>query len=151
MNAAVRALTRRGRHIPIAVLAVATVANNSIWPVTTAVIAVLGIDALLDLHDRVSARGNDLAQARDLYVTGEIPLSEFERRLDLILDEDAQQIRAAVEEINGIGPETSAAIASEFRNVEAVEQAPREDLADVPGVGEKKAEAVVEYLRGGSA
>ena len=151
MNAAVRSLTRRGRHIPIAVLAVATVANNSIWPVTVAVIAVLAIDALLDLHDRMSAGDDDLANARDLYVTGAIPHSEFERRVELILDDDAQQIRAAVEEINGVGPETSAAIASKFRDLDAVSQAPREDLEGVPGVGEKTADAVVEYLRGGSA
>jgi hypothetical protein len=150
MNAALRALTRRGRHIPIAVLAVATVANRSIWPVTAAIIAVLGIEVLLDLHDSASA-DRDLEQARDLYVTGEIPHSEFERRVELILDDDAQQIRQAVEEVSGVGPETSAAIAAEFRNVEAVEQAPREDLEDVPNVGEKTAEAVVEYLRGANS
>jgi hypothetical protein len=146
-----RALTRRGRHIPIAVLAVATVANRSVWPVTVAVIAVLVLDALLDLADRVSAEGDDLAVARDLYVQGDIPLPEFERRVEFILDEDAQQIREVVEEINGVGPETSAALAAEFRDMDALASAPREDLQQAAGVGEQTAEDVAAYLRGGRA
>ncbi len=149
MKRALRTLTRRGRHIPIAVLGIATLANTSIWPVTAAVIAVLGIELAQDLADRFGVEScDDLASARDLYVTGEIPLSEFERRVEMILDDDAQQIRAVVEEVHGVGPETSAAIASRFPDVDALEVAPREDLEDVPGVGEATADALVEHLRG---
>lgn len=99
-------------------------------------------------RDRRDVQGDDLEAARRAYVDGEISLSEFERRVQLHLDPEADRIREAVEPINGIGPSTSAAIAERFATVDAVEQAEQRELEAVPGVGPDRAEAIRERLRG---
>lgn len=99
-------------------------------------------------HLRDSNPGEDTVEtAREAYVNGDIPLSEFERRAALALDEDAQQIRNTVEQVNGIGPDTSAAIAAEFDSLEELRTASTERLEGVAGVGEKRAEDVLSYVR----
>ena len=84
-----------------------------------------------------------LRDARSDYVEGDITLSEFESRLDVVLDERAVAIRERVEQVDGVGPETSASIAQAFATVEDVETATRDDLLDVYGVGPVTADDLV--------
>lgn len=88
----------------------------------------------------------DLEAARRAYVEGEIPLSEFERRAELALDERAARVREVVEEVGGVGPSTSANIALAFDSVADLEAADREDLEAVHGVGPSTASAIRDHL-----
>jgi len=85
---------------------------------------------------------SDVEAIRGAYVRGEIGVDEMERRLDLALDDRAQQIRERVEEVNGVGPETSAAIAQRFDSWADVVDADRDELEDVHGVGPATAEEI---------
>lgn len=85
---------------------------------------------------------DDIEAARKAYSNGEIPLSELERRMDVALDPEAQRLRALVEDVPGVGPETSAALAGEFMSVDAIEEASRADLERVYGVGPNTAHAI---------
>lgn len=116
------------------------------------VFALIGAVALFATHDWGEAVGLDeVEREQRLYATGAITMEEFERRVELILDERANRIRAAVEEVGGIGPELSTNVALEFDSLEELEHTSAEDLADrVSGIGEAKAEAVVDYLGGRS-
>jgi hypothetical protein len=78
---------------------------------------------------------HDLAEARELYVSGEISLPEFERRAELAVDGEAGSIRQLVEEINGVGPDTSAEVALAFDDVEELREADASELMEIPGVG----------------
>lgn len=85
---------------------------------------------------------DDVEAARRAYADGEIPLAEMERRIDVALDPRAQRLRALVEDVQGVGPETSAAIAGEFGTVEALEGASMADLQEIYGVGPNTAGAI---------
>jgi len=125
-------ITRKGRHVPLFVLAVLTVAEPDIWPLTGLLFSLLVVPDL----DRLRSRdGGEFEHARELYASGEISLHEFERCAELILDDEADRIRNAVEGVNGVGPETSASIALEFDSLEDVESASREELEDVHRIG----------------
>lgn len=50
--------------------------------------------------------------------------------------------------IEGVGPKTADALYDEFSSVEALLDAPLEDLLAVEGIGEKRAAAIFETLRG---
>lgn len=54
---------------------------------------------------------DDVEAAQWAYSNGGIPLSELERRMDVALDPEAQQLRELVEDVQGVGPETSALLA----------------------------------------
>jgi len=94
--------------------------------------------------NRVTARRRRDRDLRSDYVDGEISIEEFERRVGLALDDDARELRDRVESINGIGPETSAAIAESFGDVDAIEDASRDDLEDVRGIGPETSAAIRE-------
>jgi ERCC4-type nuclease len=87
--------------------------------------------------------------AKNAYVDGEISLAEMERRLDLALDEQAAEVRESVERVNGIGPDTSAAIAAEFSSLSELQEASRDELEEINGIGGSRADAVLEYLSEG--
>lgn len=69
---------------------------------------------------------------------------ELERRLGVVLDPAAEQLRETAESVSGIGPETSAAIAThpEFRTVDDLRNADQEALEDADGTGEVYAAAL---------
>lgn len=90
----------------------------------------------------------DLGRARLAYVEGNITLAEFERRLEVLLDEQAQEIREVVEEIEGIGPETSAPLARRFDSIEDLATSTREEIEEIHGVGESTSGAIVDALGG---
>lgn len=116
-------------------------------------IALLAIWAASEIYGRVSDddRGgrDDLADAHRAYVEGEIDEAELEARVELALDPRADELRETVEQVNGIGPSTSAAIARRFESVEQVREASPDELAEqVNGVGPDRAEAICERLQG---
>jgi len=86
--------------------------------------------------------GSAVENANAAYVRGEIDEQELERRLELALDPRAERIRETVEQVNGVGPATSAAIASEFESLESVRAANPAELESVNGVGPDRAEAI---------
>lgn len=88
----------------------------------------------------------ELDGERRRYVEGTIDLDEFSRRVELILDERAQRIRTTVEEVGGVGPATSAAIAGEYEDVAAVRVTSVEELTDIHGIGESTARAIVDEV-----
>lgn len=106
-----------------------------------AVLAAVTSSRVLDGSERT-----ELDVAADLYVDGEIPLDEFERRAELILDDRAAEIRETVEQVGGVGPVTSSSIAIEFESVDDVSTATVDELRDVHGVGPSTAEAIRDYF-----
>jgi len=74
-------------------------------------------------------------QLQQEWVDNEITDEEFERRLELALDERAVVIREAVEEIDGVGTERSALLADRFESVEAVRRASRDELTAINDIG----------------
>jgi ERCC4-type nuclease len=79
-------------------------------------------------------------------VAGEISESEFERRLELHLDDETDKIRTAVEPIPGVGEELSKFLAERFDSLDELREADVEQLENVPGVGEQRAEAIQSRL-----
>lgn len=85
---------------------------------------------------------SDLERAQRLYQTGDITLDEFERRAELLLDERKQRLRGLAEEINGVGPATSADLAREFDSPDDLRRATPEDLKQISGIGPATAEKI---------
>jgi endonuclease III-like uncharacterized protein len=52
-----------------------------------------------------------------------------------------------VEDVNGVGPQTSKAIAREYESLDGLRASDRERLEGVYGVGEETAEAVLSRVR----
>ena len=75
-------------------------------------------------------------------VAGELSEREFERRLELLLDDETERIRAAVEPIPGVGETTSRYLAERFDSLDDLREADLEELRSVPDVGEQRAEAI---------
>jgi len=101
-------------------------------------LATLGVMTAGEGDDRRS----EVETAQRAYVEGDIDLAEYEARLELILDDEAERIRAVVEDVRGIGPETSADLALEFDTVQSLKTADRDDLKSVHNVGPKTAEKI---------
>lgn len=89
---------------------------------------------------------DELEQLKAKVVTGEISHDEYERRLDVLLDDEAGRIRAAVEPVPGIGPERSRYVAERYDSLEDLRAASLEELQDLPEVGEQRAKAIKERL-----
>lgn len=109
------------------------------------------VDRVRDLRrrrdgDRGDDVDDDLEELKRKYVFGEIDDVEFEWKVGLALDEDAREVRAVLEDVPGVGPETSASIAQEFGTVDELESASREDLEEVFGVGPASSEAIREEM-----
>jgi NAD-dependent DNA ligase len=70
----------------------------------------------------------------------------MERRLDVILDAEADTIRREVERVSSIGEQTSWDIAAEFDSRRELREANRERLEDIPNVGPERAAALRDRL-----
>lgn len=128
--------------VVVAAVAVAT-PNGS----TLSMIAFLGAIGLASTSTEFETTpDSEIDETKRLYVEGAISLDEFENRAELILDERAQEIRDVVEEIAGIGPATSAAIAQEFASVDSLRMAKADRLKGIHGIGTSTAEAIVDEL-----
>ena len=95
----------------------------------------------VDLED---PRGPD--EIRAAYAHGRITESEMERRLLVALDEDRQTLRASVEAVSGIGPDTSWSVAERMHSEQQVAEADLDELEAIPNVGEKRAQMLKERL-----
>jgi hypothetical protein len=84
----------------------------------------------------------DVEAARRAYTEGRISLSEMERRVDVALDPQAKQLRKYVEEVNGVGPEISAALSAEYSSTEELSEATESDLETIYGIGPNTARAI---------
>jgi len=81
------------------------------------------------------------------YVEDEITLEEFEHEAELALDGKAVEIRGVVETIDGIGEEISASIALEFDTIDDLEDASKDELMQVYGVGEQRAVDIIDEVQ----
>lgn len=99
----------------------------------------------VQIHHRLS-KSSEADGVREAYRRGEITLDEMERRLDLLMDDEAARIREVVEPISGIGDDTSWSIAERYDSVNDLRRADVDELEDVPNVGEKRARAIQERL-----
>jgi ERCC4-type nuclease len=114
------------------------------WPVLLLVAVGVGV-VMQAVRERGPERGT-VEHAKQLYLDGEIDRGELERRVDVLQDPEAERIRAAVERVNGIGEQTSFDVAAEFRSLEALRDADRERLEEVPNIGPERARAIQEYV-----
>lgn len=99
------------------------------------------------VYDRSRSEPDDVEKARSAYEAGVISLGEYERRVELAEDPEAERIRNEVESVNGVGPSTSADIALYFDSLEELRAADQEDLERIHGIGEETASAITERFK----
>ena len=109
-------------------------------------LVIIAIILAATIRNRLSSDEDAVAEAKRLYAEGVIDESELERRIEEAVDDEFDQIRLVVEDVNGVGPATSKAIAREYDSLDELRMSDRERLEDVHGVGEKTAEAVLERV-----
>jgi len=104
--------------------------------------------AAVEAYDHVISpriEDQDLDPVEDLkrdYEKGRITLDEFEDRVELHLDDRAQDTCQRLERIDGIGPDTSATIARQYRTLDELRDATREEIEGVHGIGPSASKAV---------
>lgn len=98
------------------------------------------------MRNRLETEQSEVERLQDLRVAGEISEREFERRLEVALDDETERIRAAVEPIPGVGPSLSSYLAERFDSIDELREADVEDLREVPDVGEKRATEIQRRL-----
>jgi len=141
---------RWGRGPSLVILGVIAIGPSVILPEGHPATAV-GFVAVVILgttgwEDAVEAtQPTELERAKELYRDGRITHDELERRLDLILDEDAQRIMSTVEEIAGVGPELASTLALEYGSERELATATKDELEEIHGIGPSTAEAIVGY------
>lgn len=113
--------------------------------ITVATAALIVVTALRQ-QIREWRRPSDVDSIHQAYREGRIDEAELEQRLELTLDDRNERIRETVEQVNGVGRATSAALAHEFESVEALREADAERLQEVNGVGPKTAAAICDRL-----
>lgn len=88
---------------------------------------------------------SEIDRTKQLFVEGEITHDEFEQRVGMLLDEQAQEIRQELaRRVNGVGPETSTSVAQEFDTLDDVRLASVDDLTTIHGIGDSTANAIVD-------
>lgn len=91
-------------------------------------------------------------ELRVAYIRGQITLDEFERRVAVVVDDDATRLRRTVERVSGIGEDTSYALVTVggYRTERQVAQADPEELREqVPNVGEQRADQLQRVVQRG--
>jgi uncharacterized Ntn-hydrolase superfamily protein len=106
-----------------------------------------GAHAYEHLDARLRVEPDPVDDLRDRYVAGDLTLEEFEDRVALELDDRAQETRQRLERIDGIGPETSATIARQYRTLDELRDANHEEIEDVHGIGPSTSKAVKRELQ----
>ena len=84
--------------------------------------------------------------AEHLWETDQITLAEFERRVELAVDDRAHQIQTVTRSIKGIGPDTARALAAEFESLDELHRADRERIEDIHGIGPSTVDAIETHL-----
>jgi len=100
------------------------------------------------IRNRLASDEDPVAEAKRLYQEGQIDEPELERRLAEAVDDEFDRIRLVVEDVHGVGPATSKAIAREYDSLDGLRASERERLESVYGVGKETAGAVLERVRG---
>ncbi|WP_157884864.1 helix-hairpin-helix domain-containing protein [Halorubrum aethiopicum] len=105
--------------------------------------------AITYLYDRVA--GDDpepgtVEHAEHLWTTDQISMAEYERRVELAVDDRAQRIQTVTRAISGVGPDTARALASEFESLDELHRADRERIESIHGIGPSTADAIEEHL-----
>ena len=95
---------------------------------------------------RESERLELAERARRKFIAEEIPLAEFERRLDVLADDDAAELRRILNSFYGIGERTSFSLAWHFESERAIASATVDELKEVPNVGRQRSAAISELV-----
>ena len=105
---------------------------------------------LVYLYDRFVAADKPeegtVEHAEHLWQTDQIPLAEYERRVEQAVDDRAQQIQTVTRSVNGIGPKTARALATEFESLDELHRADRDRLEEIHDIGPSTADAIEEHL-----
>lgn len=109
-----------------------------------ALVIVLIGGALLESAHKWVTHETPIEREHRLFREGEIDLAELELRLDVHLDPEAERIREWAERRSGIGEATSFGIAARFDTLDDARSASREELEEIPNIGEKRAGALLE-------
>ena len=106
--------------------------------------------AIVFVYERFFAAGEPeegtVEHAEHLWETDQITLDEFERRVELAVDDRAHQIQTVTRSIKGIGPDTARALAAEFESLDELHRADREHIEDIHGIGPSTADAIEAHL-----
>jgi len=84
--------------------------------------------------------------AERFWETDQISLAEYERRVELAVDDRAQQIQTVTRSIGGIGPKTARTPAAEFGVTDELHRADRDRLEEIHDIGPSTADAIEEHL-----
>jgi len=105
---------------------------------------------LVYLYDRFVAADKPeegtVEHAEHLWQTDQIPLAEYERRVEQAVDDRAQQIQTVTRSIGGIGPKTARTLAAEFESLDELHRADRDRLEEIHDIGPSTADAIEEHL-----
>ena len=115
-------------------------------PAITFIMIGVGLLNISPPEERSDVTIYDVEAARQAYSEGKIPLDEMERRVDVALDPQAKQLRKRVEDVNGVGPEISAALSAEYNTTEELAIATQSDLERIYGIGPNTAYAIKQRL-----
>nr|WP_264475331.1 helix-hairpin-helix domain-containing protein [Halorubellus salinus] len=66
--------------------------------------------------------------------------------MEVVVDDESERIRAAVEPIPGVGETLSRYLAERYGSLEELREADLEELRSIPDVGEQRAEAIKSRL-----
>jgi ERCC4-type nuclease len=80
------------------------------------------------------------------YRNGEFGEVELERRLELHMDTRNERIRNELLNVDGVGGAVAAEVAVSFDSLGSVAVADRDELTEVPDVGEKRADRIYRYF-----
>jgi len=105
---------------------------------------------LVYLYDRFVAADEPeegtVEHAEHLWETDQIPLADYERRVEQAVDDRHQQILTVTQSVNGIGPKTARALATEFESLDELHRADRDRLEEIHDIGPSTADAIEEHL-----
>jgi ERCC4-type nuclease len=111
---------------------------------------VVGFVVVVYLYQRFVAENDPepgtVEHAEHLWETDQISLAEYERRVELAVDDRAHQIQTVTRSIKGVGPDTARALAAEFESLDELHRADRERIEDIHDIGPSTADAIEEYL-----
>ncbi|ELZ39347.1 hypothetical protein C471_08515 [Halorubrum saccharovorum DSM 1137] len=114
------------------------------------IVLVVGALAFVYLYDRFVAEDEPeegtVEHAEHLWKTNQIPMAEYERRVEQAVDDRHQQILTVTQSVNDIGPKTARALAREFESLDELHRADRERIEAIHGIGPSTADAIEEYL-----
>ena len=117
-----------------------------IWGAGHALASPGALDKLADALNDADDEPTPIEDVQRQYLDGEIDERELESRLEVLVDDRAATIRDMADDVEGIGDELSRDLAREFDSVADLRAASTEELQQVDGIGETRAERLCESL-----